>query len=244
MGSLLQKFAKRKRNGDKAGLFESYKDYTFELSSLLKNFSEIDEKKPNEEVTDITEKIETSYKKLKALHSLIKNADFGTLKNVKILNGQNLFKSLQKVYRYDEPKKTSKDEKYLPQDQVEDFSFYTDVVFPLQNKDLEEIRLYDKPFLAKIETKFEQTTVWSVDKAALNKQREIQIEKRVDDKLGKLQLHENIDSQFVNSYQDQLGKDLFILNFKAAKGKDFYVNVKNKSLKIYLVIHQRTKKEI
>ena len=164
------------------------------------------------------------------------------LKNVKILNGQNLFKSLQKVYRYDEPKKTSKDEKYLFQDQVEDFSFYTDVVFPLQKKDLEEIRLYDKPFLAKIETEFEQTTVWSVDKAALNKQREIQIEKRVDDKLEKLQLHENIDSQFVNSYQDQLGKDLFILNFKAAKGKDFYVNVKKQKLKNILSNPSKNKK--
>ena len=74
-----KKFAKRKRNGDKAGLFETYKDYTFELSSLFKNFSEIDEKKPNEEVTDITKKIET-YKKLKVLQNLIKNADFGTFK--------------------------------------------------------------------------------------------------------------------------------------------------------------------
>ena len=193
----------------------------------------------NEDVTNIDEKITNSYEKLKKLQNLIKNAKLDTLNNVKKLNGKNLFKSLQKVYSYDKPnktpaKKTSKDEEYYwPEDEVEDFKLYTDVVFPLQKKNLQEILLYNKPFIANIKANFEQTTVWRIDKTGLTTAKKKDIERRVSFKLEKLQpqLKKNNGSEFVNSYQDQLGKELFILNFEKPDGKEFYIDVKKKKLK-------------
>lgn len=204
------------------GLFESYKRYSLELSSLSKIIDKIGGKAKETDVTAYTDDIKNSYTTLIELNKkIITKSVLETLNNVKTIKGK-LFSILQYVYAYrldDSPQK------------VKDLSSYTNVDFPLTEQVLEEIRLYYKPFVGDVIDQFDQTTDWEVDKTTyknLGIRRKKEIEKRIDSRVEKMQnrLDQKFNSGLKNSYEDQLGKSLYILNFNIPEGKKFYDNVK------------------